>query len=164
MQLASRGKRFTEIEELLFQYFSLMGELKYVIERKKVYGINQRWPKKLIEQHHFAFQQFRESDKEKLCRLFMSAIDARDETKIIEIANAIKFLKTFKPSTDTFRYQLLSWKRMFDKGAIPIWTIRDVARIIGWPEKTSQDGFSRLRRLCAELKIPIIPSRQISRI
>ncbi len=157
--LASRGKQFSEIETLLANYYDVLGELQSLkpsgdTKTQKPSG-NSRICSKGVAG---AIREFTERDRMKLCLIFIRAVDSRDSKKIIEIAEAVDFSKSFKASGDRLRHDILALKNILDRCRVRC-PIRDVAEAVNWPDMKSQDGFSRLRRLCAELNFPLAPSR-----
>jgi hypothetical protein len=38
--------------------------------------------------------------------------------------------------------------------------IRDIAKMIGWPDMSGADGFKQVRRMCKELNFPLADSRR----
>jgi hypothetical protein len=157
--LAFRGQQFSEIETLLANYYDVLGKFQTLkscgdSETQKPSG-NSRVCSKGVAG---AIREFTERDRMKLCRIFIRAVDSRDSKKIIEIAEAVEFLKSFKASGDRLRHDILALKNILDRCRVRC-PIRDVAEFVNWPDMKSQDGFSRLRRLCAELKFPLATSR-----
>lgn len=107
---------------------------------------------------HF-FEEFCRRHSSPLIKIFLNSINGRDFEKIIEIANAVKFLKSFVDKQgDLFRAAILFHKHWLDKKGIK-WPIRKVAEKIGWPDKVGADGFKQLRRMCKELNFPLAESK-----
>jgi hypothetical protein len=104
---------------------------------------------------------FRESTKQ-VGRMFVNAVLSRDDKQVHEMAEAIKLLKNFAPHGDRIRMRLLELRHLSETkflkdGTERKWTIRELARLVEWPQTKSEDGFSRLRRLCHELNFPLVP-------
>jgi len=159
-----RGRQFTEIETLLNIHYRLLMDVEKIKSGKKtetqeVMEGEPAWTKELAGAHNSAIQQYSKDTAENLCRMFICAVNAGDSAKLFEIGKAIEFLKTFRQCGDRFRADILTWKIILDKKAEK-WPIRRLAKAIGWPDMESQDGFSRLRRLCVELCFPLAASRQ----
>jgi hypothetical protein len=101
-----------------------------------------------------------------LFEVFVKALEECDATKILEIAEAVRFFKTnrypFHQDADPERYWLLWAKERL--GDDEKWTIRQIAEFLaGERVETPADGFSSLRRKCREIGFPIAESRKISR-
>jgi hypothetical protein len=103
-----------------------------------------------------------------VCDVFIKAVLECDRKTIIELADAAAFFKDklgddFIPN-DPVRLQLLKIKdqpRLYPKR----FTMREIAKQVYGKkdlENHAADGFSALRRLCKELKVPIRPSRKRS--
>jgi hypothetical protein len=101
----------------------------------------------------------REIYKAIIARQIMDAIDRKDPKKIMEMAKAVKFLKSFKieECSDPDWANILDLKRMLDeKGERG--TLRELATAIKW-----ERGLSQLGRMCRKVNFPLKPARQISR-
>lgn len=98
---------------------------------------------------------------------FVKALEESDADKILEIAEAVRFFKTHRhpvqKDADPERQGILWLKERFG-GPDDEWlTIREVADFIaGKKVKTTDDGFSSLRRKCKELGLPLASSRKIT--
>lgn len=165
---ARRGRQLSEIEERLYHYF-----LFYDDQLKFIAGQESRWEKWIKAYHamkHLGepfrpgfmldfFEEFCRRHSSALIKIFMDSINSRDFEKIVEIANAVKFIKSFEDKRgDLFRAEILFHKLWLDKKGIK-WPIRKVAGKIGWPDKVGADGFKQLRRMCKELNFPLAESK-----
>ena len=165
---ARRGRQFSEIEEMLYHYF-----LFYDAQQNFIAGQESRLEKhlKLYQAMKHPgeplrpglmsdfFEEFCQRHSSPLIKIFMDSINSRDFEKIVEIANAVKFLKSFEDKRgDLFRSKILFHKYWLDKKGIK-WPIRKVAEEIGWPDKVGADGFKQLRRMCKELNFPLAESK-----
>lgn len=165
--LATQGRKFTEIEKLLNIYYRVQMDVEKIRSGNKtasqeVMEGEQIWTEEFVQAHNSYIQQYAKDLTSNLCKIFIEAVNAGDSAKLSEIGKAMEFLKTFKQSGDRFRADILSFKSILDKTEEK-WPIRRLAKAIGWPDMESQDGFSRLRRLCVELRFPLAASRQITR-
>ena len=165
--LARRGRQFSEIEELLHAYYVFYDQQQDIIagrESTMFKFLEELMKRKFSPEHQLEF--FKEFNKRKfvaLNKIFMDAINNRDSKKIMEIAHAVEFLRFFDEKRgDRYRADILSFKLFLDKKG-EHWTIRKLAEKIKWPQSSSADGLSQLRRICHELNFPLEPSRKISR-
>lgn len=138
--LARLGRQFSKIETFLADYYSFTKICPFFRP-----GDECPFKSESLKEIVAGFRRIFERKRERLCAAFMRAVDAEDPQKIIETADAVKFIKTFKPSGDNLRYDLLVWKDELKKTGEQ-WTIRKIAKSFGWPDKGNADGFSRLSR------------------
>jgi len=112
--------------------------------------------------------RYRDYEKE-ICEVFIKAVLEHDRETIIELADTAAFFKDklvgdFEPA-DPVRLKLLKIKDQ-PRAIQRTFTIRQIAKQVYEKnnkenlEHRAADGFSALRRLCKELKIPIRPSRK----
>jgi hypothetical protein len=161
--LAWRGQQFSEIKQLLDLYYHELSELQKIESKHESFVeilCKSTLTKEVGEGLRLAYQKKQKKHEVRLCEIFLNSIKSRDAAKIIEIADAVKFLKTFKESGDPKRREVLDWKDILDKHGVR-WPIKILAHVLHWPKEHSADGFSQLRRLCRELKFPLAPTRQI---
>ena len=114
--------------------------------------------KRNVVEYHAEVEKIVEDYAAKIGKVFMEALNAGDSKKILEIGNAVEFLKTFQAEEgDRYREKILHLKRMSDETGQK-WPIRYVARFLRWPDMTGADGFAQIRRMCKELKLPLAES------
>jgi hypothetical protein len=165
--LAMRGRQFSEIEDLLHSHYAIYRHRQLIAtgSRSRLIELAENVLNyKLTQKQKLeVFDAYIPRDFERLNKIFFNAIKNRDSKKIIEIANAVEFLKSFHvgKNCDRHRAKILFLKEALD-GRGERWTIRKLAEIIKWPKVNTIDGMAQLRRLCHELKFPLAPSRQIS--
>jgi hypothetical protein len=99
--------------------------------------------------------------QDELCEFMLAAIRDYDSEKFREIAKALDFLKRFTKTPDRIRALLLILKRHYERENKQV-TIKELAKQMKWPESDAKNGYSRLRRLCKELAVPLEATRQIS--
>jgi hypothetical protein len=174
-QLAAHGRHFTKIEKFLVSYYQFMECLEKKKKGQKTpydeyFEESEKfWPPELVKRNFVGdymeintedYEAVIKMDAEELCGIFIRAVNEQDPKKIYEIAKAVEFAKTVNETADPLRARLLQLKGFLDANNEK-WPIRKVAMAIHWPHENNQDGFSRLRRLCNELKFPLVPARQI---
>jgi hypothetical protein len=102
-----------------------------------------------------------------VCEMFLDALRREDADKILQIAQAVRFLKEHQPFTavDPDRRWLISLKQRLDKHGLRM-SVRNVAKFLSEsmnkPLNYAEDGFSSLRRKCQELDFPLA-TRKIRR-
>ncbi|MDE2020507.1 MAG: hypothetical protein KGJ13_09250 [Patescibacteria group bacterium] len=97
-----------------------------------------------------------------ICSVFLQALNNYDGHKILEIANAVWHFKRFKDASfDPDRSGLILMKELAERSGEKF-TIREVAQFLaaGKEVKTTEDGFSALRRKCREINFPLAESRK----
>ena len=103
-----------------------------------------------------------------LSDLFIQAVIEHDGQRIINLADAAWFFKgktgeDFK-GVDPKRHSLLTAKygmKVTGSNCLTIKEIVDHLKHDGINAGSPADGYSQIRRMCKELKIPICPSRKI---
>lgn len=167
MLLATRGRRFSAIETVLNLFHDTLEQWRQINSGEKT--ITQKvledagqWTPKFIAEYHAYIQKSLADLSKQIGQVAVGAAVARDPAKVYELADAIKFLGTFRPHGDRIRQRLLELKsldreKVLKSGTGKQWTIREVARLVEWPRVKSPDGFARLRRLCGELNFPLVP-------
>lgn len=120
------------------------------------------WNREMIARTDAMLNELTPLILEDICQVFRNAVKAGDHKTIIEIGNSIEFHRAIPSACgDKVRAEILFMKyRLEQRGEK--WPIRRLANHLKWPEADRCDGFSRLRRLCVELKFPLAPSRQLS--
>lgn len=165
--LAERGRVYDDFEKQLTLYYREIQEMMKMqsgqkttyeeildglgLVKEKEVALNRQVIKTLVER-----------DRVRLCQIFIAAVDAQDSKSLIAIAKTIERLKTNKGVADRYRSEILMWKGILEKRNRGM-TIKELARVIDWPRKFSDDGFAQLRRMCRELNFPIAASRRIRR-
>jgi hypothetical protein len=170
-EVASYGKTLSGMEERIRQYHACLLTMKHGASFKpflaRVYvlhknGRDQKRKLNFIEVCKIAGKHVEEG----LIEIFIKALQDGDAEAIFEIAKAIKFFGRpkypFIPA-DHERSTIL-WLKEHSDSNDP-YTIRDVAEAIagGKPVGPSEDGFSALRRKCAQLGLPLANSRKIKK-
>lgn len=161
MQIATYKKALSDSEFL----FSQLHHYKRRFKVKMLHMLGQTFPdpKMSVEESNYRHWE------KLVCDVFIKAVLECDREKIIELADAAAFFKDklgddFKPH-DPERLKLLGIKnqpRLIQR----VFTIRQIAEQVYGKNNLknySDDGFSRLRRKCKELNIPIRPSRKIKK-
>lgn len=165
--LAERGRKFSGIEVLFNLYYPALEQFRQInsgqkTTEEKVLEGTHGWTPQFAAEHRVSIQEQLEEYVKQLCEVFIEAVNARDSKKIHKIADAVEFLKTFKPGVDHWRYKILMERSLLEARGIHR-KIAHLAKIIGWPENDKQNGFPQLRRLCKELNYPLESSRQTTR-
>jgi hypothetical protein len=166
--LAERGKQFSEIETLLNLYYKELQEFRRIKSGKKtkleeVLENEPGWTKERASEHRAEIPKSLQSFAIQISQILIDAIGLRDSRKIIEIADAVEFLKTPpKPPADPWRSKILFNKHCLARDDEK-WEIGKWAKILDWPENEGEDGFPHLRRLLKELDAPLKPTSQIRR-
>gem|GEM_PF-2991061 len=127
---------------------------------EEILADNPEWTPAAIAEHRTALQKYLAQEAEQIARIIIDAISTKDSEKIFEVAEAVEFLRTFKPAGDSVRSKIL-FNKIFLQETNQKWTIGQLAKIIDWPKDDRSHGFPQLRRLCKELEFPLAPSRQI---
>lgn len=166
--LAVRGRRFTEIETLLSLYYQTLREFRKIESGQKtsmelIYADDTPRDKEIVSKSRGLIPKTLQDLAHQISQVLIDAINSRDASKAFEIAEAIDFLKTFKPSGDPIRYLLLALKGVLqDEGEK--WKIGKVALFVQWPVEDKAHGYPGLRRICKELDFPLESTpRQIRR-
>jgi hypothetical protein len=155
--LAHHGMELTTIQAFLKSHYETLAELEQMRIGKKTALqklLEAPSAKEFSAQYPAELQKMMLKNWQLLCEIFMEAIVERDSQTIVEIGNAVEFLKTFEETGDIFRARLLDCKNVLDRKGIK-WPIRKLARAIGWPMKDSANGFWGLRRIAKELHFPL---------
>lgn len=171
--LAERGKQFSEIETLLNLYYNELQEFRKIKAGKKtkteeVLEDSPDWTKEHAAKHRAEIPKTLQKFAIQISQMLIDAVSARDSGKIIEIADAVDFLKTRDSATDKqksadpWRANILSNKRMLEQSGEQ-WKIGEWAKILDWPDEDKENGFPHLRRLLKELGAPLMPASQIRR-
>jgi hypothetical protein len=157
--LAERGKQFSEIETLLYLYYVTLKQLRRMKSGEKTAG------EKLLEgmpgfdeQYRAEIPKLLQNFAFQISQILIDAITAFDSVKIIEIADAVKYLKTSKPVADPWRSKILMEKDLLIKWGKE-WEIGEWARILDWTAEDKKSGFPQLRRLLKEFEAPLKPLR-----
>ena len=168
--LAWRNRQFSEIENLLDLYYHELSEFQKIESKHGSFVeifCKSAMTKEPGEGLRLTYQKKQKEHEVRLCKILLDSIKSRDAAKIIELADAVKFLKTFKifegqfaDSGDSKRVRVLMWKDVCDKFGLR-WPIKKLADALHLPNEASVDGYAQLRRLCHELNFPLAPSRQI---
>jgi hypothetical protein len=158
-QLARRGRVYSEIEALLNLYLSEI-EIWQNPERqlRLAAALSGSDPEaqSLYQEMRKAEESYIADHAQQLCDIFLDAIVKRDDGKIREIAEAVKFFKgknlfTYAPpGSDRMRANLLCYKEIFEKRGRRF-THLQWAKIVHYVG--SMDVF---RRMYSDLKIPVI--------
>ena len=110
--------------------------------------------------------------KKKIADKFFKAIDEDDAEKIIELAQAVIFLKDKRPRPlgEEPHYEARERALLLMAKEILVmrgekWTVKEVAQYLAGSTDipTPDDGFSALRRKCRQLGLPLASARQIKR-
>lgn len=111
--------------------------------------------------------------KKVICSMFLEAVINHDRKAILEIADAVWFLKgkikvgeqTPMSDRNAARRSLLTLMIVMEKEKLkPPILMRDVAEYVNIERyNTPEDGYSELRKLCKEVNFPLTKSRQIRR-
>jgi hypothetical protein len=161
--LAARGRQFTEIEATLDSYYGILEDFNKIKSGQKTKIEELLGDKSLTEEvfadHHNDIKYFLERRISEISQILLDAINSRDSKEIFEIGRAVNFLKKFKASGDSYRYLILHMKNALDRKRKKI-PIRDIAKMIGWPDMSGADGFKQIRRMCKELNFPLADSRR----
>jgi len=160
------GRKITRFEAALSAYYNFK-ETSELIRKNKNNGFPKRWLPVLKRMQNRAIAYL--SDE------YMQAVNIADTNKIMEIANSVRFISSFKngfqSAMDPERAALLMLKDEYLQGARPL-KIREIADLVAQLTcRTDRqdllaipaDGFSALRRKCKEIGLPIAPSRKIRR-
>ena len=154
--LAIRGREFTPIEDLLYGFYRNLSDVQKKKAGQKT-DLELHWPdvtaEKIHEIHAYLEKSFKGSI-EALCTVFIRAIEAKDEKKLIEFSKAIKFLKTFEKRGDDTRSQLLLWKKLLEKDGMK-WTIGQLARVMNRPRDEAVNGYATLRKMAEKMNFPL---------
>lgn len=123
------------------------------------------WEPDAVKGFYEMLQRFECEARTEICKIFLSALDTGNHPKLFEIGNAIEVLRKVATEAeqkgDKFRADVLYWKSILEPRGEQ-WTIRKLARKIGWPASDAENGFWTLRRIATELSFPIKESTQIS--
>ena len=166
--LAGRGKQFSKIETLLNLYYGTLKEYRKVqagekTTIEKLLAVESGWTRERIAAHRAEYPKSLQNFAFQISQILIDAIVLRDSRQIIEIANAVEFLKSPpKPPADPWRSKILYNKHVLIESGEQ-WEIGQWAKILGWSEDEAEDGFPHLRRLLKELDAPLKPTRQIRR-
>jgi len=166
--LAERGKQFSEIETLLNLYYETL-QLSRKIQAgektadEKLLEGEPGWTKERAAQYRSEIPKSLQKFAFQISQIVIDAISARDTSKIIEIVEAIEFLKTPHECADHWRYEVLTLKHfLINQG--DEWEIGKWATSINWPDDDGKNGFPQLRRLLKELDAPLKPTRRIRKV
>jgi hypothetical protein len=165
--LAQRGIEFSPLESLLDLYYEDLKRLKQIQtgQNTMLDELMAEYPEmkgKFANEERKAVNNYLKLHANQLAQLALDAITARDSDKLFELAKAVKFLKSFKPQGDPMRARILTEKDI-GKNAGPRWTVSQLAKLIGWPDSDQADGYPHLRRLCKELKFPLLPAGHLKK-
>lgn len=166
--LAERGKIYSPIESLLNMFYHELAELKKIKAGEKTteelvltVGVGG-WTEERIAEHRAEIPKAIQMWAFEISQILIDALVARNPAKIIEIAEAVKFITSRRDSVDPVRSAILFNKMLLiEKGES--WEVRQWAQNIGWRESDKEYGYPQLRRLLSELEAPVKPSGQISR-
>ena len=175
-QIATYGRPLTEVEELFRMYYESNAQIKKGMKEefwKTIIPLrNPENIKEIIKREAKVFVHANLIfTKAQLEEIFTAAMDGQDFQAIQELADAVRFLKEinhpFNCAQDNDRRDLLAVKFYIMTGGRKM-TMRDVAAYLGHGRKSRSpnapdDGFSALRRKCKEIKLPLVPSRKISK-
>jgi hypothetical protein len=162
---ARRGRQFSETETILSLYYETL-ERDDAIKSGKV-SVAQKllegeagWTKEMDDEYRRHIPLYIQADEELIKRMVLRAINERDPKKIFELGKAVDFLKTFKNEEgDHIRANILFEKHHLDQAGQKC-SIRQLAKLVGWPMKDSTNGFWSLRRIAKELDFPLQDSTQ----
>ena len=172
--LAARiGAVLSEIQTHLFYYYHYQADIHRVksgeqsaalplMEATAIRWGGNAFSKEDADFFHRRTQKMADDKAAELCRIFINAVNEGDSKKIIEIGNAIEYLRILKQKgtmPDNYRAEILELKQRLDRTGEK-WPIRKVAQWIGWPEMSGADGFKQVRDMCEELKFPIAKLKQ----
>jgi len=151
------GEPLTGDKDKLREYYELwdqMGELMRKIEPEFIFDNPEAQELAAkIKQHG-----------EIISQIFLHAVIRYDREAVIRLADSIWFFRNkrsaYDKPADKDRSKLLWLKLRLKSQPEKIMTIRELAKFLGYP-KTSEDGYSSIRRKCKQLGVPIKSSRQI---
>jgi hypothetical protein len=164
--LAGTGKVLTETESTLRIFFREYRELKDVEGGVKKFFLQEvmektsgrEWTHEEIREQKEISMAVVDKCEQELAAEFIQCLRDEDWRGLDILKRTAKAMSTFKDKGDSLRMVLLAVKMSLDKKGEKL-PIREVAQIVGWPEKKSQDGFAFLRRVCKKLEFPLAPSR-----
>jgi hypothetical protein len=163
INLASRGKMFSQLENLLNHYYETVLRVGKIqagqkSEMEEISGRHQDLVKWDASAEHASLQKHFKEIRSQIAQMVMDAIDSRNTDKIFELAKAVEFLREFEPGGDPIRARILLQKHLGHQ-----WTISELAKLIDWPDGDRENGFPHLRRLCKELNYQFSPASQIGK-
>jgi vacuolar-type H+-ATPase subunit H len=142
--LASRGKRFSPIETHLNLYYHSLRDIRKIREGKKTsteeaLADSMEITPEFVTQCHTAHKEYFERHAQQISDIVLEAINSMEPQKLVEIAEAVTFLKTFKGSEsgDKVREMILAHKQILDHSGAK-WTISQVAIVLRWPKEDSK--------------------------
>ncbi|MGA2174868.1 MAG: hypothetical protein ABSH38_07795 [Verrucomicrobiota bacterium] len=159
---AQRGRIFSDMELALVCYYFIWDKFKVLQSGQNPIEqgiLGELWTKEVSDAYSKNISQLFAQDRRKLCGIFLNAVENRDAGKILEIAKAVKFLKTFKENSDHCRAGILGLKSVLDKNNRKM-PISELARAVKWPASDAKHGFWRLRRIAKELNFPLEPQHK----
>lgn len=158
--LAIRGRRLTEMEELIYGFYRDLSEVlkiragqktkaELVSEESNISSVFGS----ISNLHKYLEKSLNESAA-MLSQIFIQALERKDEKKVDEIAKAVKSMKSFEPSGDDTRFAILTWKRIVIRRGEK-WPNAKLAKILGRPKSEAQNGYATVRRMAEELNFPL---------
>lgn len=152
--LASRGRKFSEIEEALWGYYWIAESIAEpgLLERMHAtflaYGGS---PMSLVELKR-GHQSQLESEERDLCAIFMNAVKSKNPELLFQIAEAVAFFKRHgcrvAKEKDPVRASLLMCKRLCIDRRLKL-TSNRLAELCGW-----EGDMSQFRAVLDELRVP----------
>jgi hypothetical protein len=136
-QLAARGKVFSEVEEILWDYY-------YGVESLRAPNLSTEM-RRGLEEGNAMFELL-------LCKIFVAAVTERNPAKVFEIAEAVAYLKkqgdlhNAKPVEPT-RALLLFYKPILERARIKH-SYEKLAKLVGY-----KGGMDQFRRMVRELNV-----------
>lgn len=168
-QLASYGRELSRMDDLFRCHYANIATVKKLATNKIMANVpyesvegNRRRKMTFLK----VMQESQKHTEKAIFDIFMDAVNRNDASKILEIAETVRFFKDkrhpFHVDADKDRRWLIFLKARLGDGES--WPIRKVAEFLaGGKVETPRDGFSALRRKCRELNFPISPSRKTRR-
>lgn len=156
--LAQRGTTFSPLENILNLFCQEVEKNKQIESGQKT--ILAEINAKFADEERKAVKHYLQLHANQLAQMVMDAVVVRDSDKLFELAEAVKFLKSFKPQGDPIRARILMEKHLL-KNSAPKWTVSQLAKLISWPDSDQAEGYPHLRRLCKELKFPLLPASHL---
>ena len=176
--VAIYGRVLEQNETSLQRYYAAVDELEAGMNRKVLEPMFSskgiELPYSLPPEKIQALKDAVAKEREAICSVFMQAVDTHNGQAIMDLARAVWFFKDKRhpqPPKDQERVKLLFLKTALDNTPNqPPLTIRQIARLMAWETlsaggkfESSPDGFSKLRRKCKQLGIPVAQSRKHKR-
>jgi len=161
LTVALYGRDLSNIELLVNQFFNWRERLMKTASIPSIPALNGPDSERQV-----AERGYREIEKA-LCDIFINAVVSHDKKTIMKLGEAAEFFKNklgedFVPA-DPLRHRLLRLKIPTSSRSKRL-TLRQIAEKVYNHRQIIEaacTGFSDLRKLCKELKVPIRPSRKI---